>query len=121
MNKFGWFLALVASVLMADCASGGIAVEHVNKSDLRLNSVSVRWNSIETVAGLLPPGVTKTDDLIASKLPKIVEVRWETPDGVLHEQELQVPPLHARPRRGELPTIVVTFTEEGVDVSTTTS
>lgn len=114
-------LVLMAGVWLANCVSSGIAVEHVNKSDLRLSGVSVHWDSIETLAGLLPPGVTKTDDLIASKLPSVVAVRWQTPDGVLHEEEVRVPPLRRRLGRGELPTIVVTFTGEGVEVSTTSS
>lgn len=121
MRNLGWVWILAAGLLGMSCGSSGMAVEHVNRSDLRLSGVSVRWASIETVAGLLPPGVTKTDDLIASKLPKIVEVRWETPDGVRHQEEVQVPPLLVRLKRGELPTIVVTFTDEGVEVSTTTS
>ena len=111
----------LAGICCMACASGGITVQHVNRSGLRLADVSVKWDGLETVAGLLPPGVTKTDDLIASRLPSEILVRWRTPDGIRHEQRMSVPPIRGRLQKGELPTIVVTFEEEGIKVSTATS
>lgn len=121
MRRLWLGLTVAAALASTFCATGGMSVQHINKSDLRLREVTVRWDSMQTVAGLLPPGVRKTDDLIASRLPSKVVVQWQTPDGVLHEEKMEVPPLPRRLTRKELPTIIVTFTNEGVTISTTGS
>lgn len=114
------FLA-IAGFWTISCAVGGMAVEHVNESSERLTNVSVRWGGIETAAGTLRPGSRAFEDLIASSVPPMVTVRWRTPDGVLHEEELEVPPIRKRAGGGQLPTVVVTFTDGGPRVSVTAS
>ena len=73
-----------------------------NSSDVSIRDAHVYWAGFESVGGSLGAGGGSGHHFIQVPLPPRVMVRWRTPDGVTHHEEVKVPEGLARRFRGTL-------------------
>jgi len=68
-----------------------------NSTGLLIRDTHVSWEGFKSVGGSMSPGATAGHAFIRARLPPRVMVRWRTPDGVTHREEVEIP--ESVPRR----------------------
>lgn len=73
-----------------------------NSTGQLIRDAHVYWEDFKSIGGSMDPDVWKSHNFIRTPLPPRVMVRWRTPDGVTHREEVSVPEGARRRFRGTL-------------------
>ena len=73
-----------------------------NNSGVPLTDVSVDSTSFRPPVGYLDPDMSKEEIEIRSSVPTHATVKWRTPDGILHEVQVEVRNVIGNPFRGDI-------------------
>lgn len=73
-----------------------------NSTGQLIDDAHVYWEGFKSVGGAMSPGADAGHAFIRSPLPPRVMVRWRTPDGVTHREEVEIPEGVRRRFRGTL-------------------
>lgn len=66
------------------------SVTLVNETSVELTDARVTWNGYIFSAGILPPGIEKSEAFPDIGFPEVAEIAWRTQDGGYHRVRLDV-------------------------------
>jgi len=106
MSRARTLVVLALTLLwVASCATArpSYTIMVRNSTGESIKDATVSWEGFKSVAGgSMFPGVWSSDNFIRTPLPARVLVRWRTPDGVTHREEVAIPKGVPRRFRGTL-------------------
>ena len=77
-------------MVVAGCRYSRYSVVLQNETATMLDDVKVVWDGYVSTAGLVSPGTGKMEAFPDAPFPREAHVSWVTPDGVLHEVDIDV-------------------------------
>jgi hypothetical protein len=91
------WLDLIACLAALACCGGcersaSYTMTVKNGTSEDLNDVRIAYGNYSLIVGALDAGVAGSEGLVTAELPSQGNIRWRTPDGVLHEKTLQLRP-----------------------------
>ena len=90
-------------VIATSCFSRSeYAVVVRNNSGVPLTDVSVESTAFRPPVGYLDPGISAGEIEITDSVPMHATVKWRTPDGILHEVQVEVRSVIGSPFRGNI-------------------
>jgi hypothetical protein len=84
-------MTLALAVLLQSCGlPSRYSVTLENETAVRLDDVQVTWTEYVVSAGIVSPGTGKIEAFPDASFPERAVVQWRSPDGFLHEVEVDV-------------------------------